>query len=364
MSERGSSRPEPRGDAARLLLASARARFSAAASDFLLPQQARLTEWQRLTAAALLLDLVGGIEGALRAALAAAFADHEALHAALSSPRVAIALPILDRAEALRDADLGIVLVRRVEEHRYWKDNESADLLLTALAGDADPALAADATALLVARSRRFDRFQEPMIGHSDLPAELHHRLVWIVAAALRHYVVQHHAIASGVADGAIAGAAAAMVAGYDEGGTLEACTMRLAARLLPAGRLEGSDLAAMLEEGMLPLFLAGIAARCGLDYAAAWEILSDPEGRGSALLLRAARIGREDAALILLLLNARGQLFSSEEGDAAAAQLAAYDATDAAAAIDVLRLWQVDPGYRAAIGRLSTRRRSASEAA
>ncbi len=102
MSERGSSRPEPKGDAARLLLASARARFSAAASDFLLPQQARLTEWQRLTAAALLLDLVGGIEGTLRATLAAAFAEHDALHAALSSPRVAIALPILDRAEALR----------------------------------------------------------------------------------------------------------------------------------------------------------------------------------------------------------------------------------------------------------------------
>ena len=45
---------ERQSDAARLLLAAARERFAVAATDLLLPDRARLTEWQRLTAAALL----------------------------------------------------------------------------------------------------------------------------------------------------------------------------------------------------------------------------------------------------------------------------------------------------------------------
>ena len=49
------------GDAARLLLASARERFSVAATDLLLPERSRLTEWQRLTASALLLRLVRAV---------------------------------------------------------------------------------------------------------------------------------------------------------------------------------------------------------------------------------------------------------------------------------------------------------------
>ncbi len=94
----------------------------AAATDLLLPDQARLTEWQRLTAAALLTRLIHGIEDDLRARLAMKFEAHPAVHAALSSARVPIALPILERAHVLRDADLGNVLVRRVEEWppRRW----------------------------------------------------------------------------------------------------------------------------------------------------------------------------------------------------------------------------------------------------
>ena len=39
---------------------------------------------------------------------------------------------------------------------------------------------------LIIARSRRFDRFQEPDMGQVELPAELQHKLVWLVAASLR----------------------------------------------------------------------------------------------------------------------------------------------------------------------------------
>ena len=100
----------------------------------------------------------------------------------------------------LRDSELSNVLVRRVEEHRYWKANApaaGADELLFALVRDADEEIAAEAMELVIARSRRFDRFQEPAMGAVELPAELQHKLVWMVAAALRHYIVQQHDVAA-----------------------------------------------------------------------------------------------------------------------------------------------------------------------
>lgn len=367
MAEAGESRREGasgRSDAARLLLAAARERFAVAATDLLLPERARLTEWQRLTAASLLTRLVRSIEDGLRAALAPHFADHDAVHAALSSAHVPIVLPILERAGALSDPELGTLLVRRVEEHRFWKAfaQDGGEDLVSELVRDPDAAIAAEAMALVIVRSRRFDRFQEPVIGHVDLPAELQHKLVWLVAAALRHYLTQQHGLRA--VDAPIEAAASAMVADYDEGQGLEAVTARLARLLVTAGRLDGHLLARLLGEGTLPVFIAGLGALAGIDQAASWEILSDPRGRGPALLLRAGGMDRDDAAAILLLLNSRGRLFSGAEGDAAAEQLELYDSLDASAAADVLRLWQADPAYRASVARLSTRVRPSAQAA
>jgi uncharacterized protein (DUF2336 family) len=260
---------------------------------------------------------------------------------------------------------LSNVLVRRVEEHRYWKAHApgaGGDDLLYMLVRDADEEVAAEAMELIIARSRRFDRFQEPAMGQVELPAELQHKLVWMVAAALRHYVVQHHRVAA--VDAAIEEVASAFIADYDEGATLEARAVRLARRLHAAGRLDGALLGRSLAEGMLPFFIAGIATLAALDYAAAWEVLADPRGRGPALLLRAASLGRDSAAEILLHLNSRGHLVSGAESDATAGQLDLYDTIDEAAARDVLRLWQAHPAYRASVARISTRARPSAEAA
>ncbi len=364
MADTGANGRGKQNDAARLLLAAARERFAVAATDLLLPDQARLSEWQRLTAAALLTRLIHSIEDDLRARLAVKFEAHPAVHAALSSARVPIALPILERAQVLRDADLGNVLVRRVEEHRFWKAHapaEGQDLLFE-LVRDADEEVAAVAMELVIARSRRFDRFQEPDMGQVELPAELQHKLVWLVAASLRHYIVQQHGLSA--VDGIIEEAGSALVAAHDEGNILEAHATRLAQRFAGTGRLDGAILVRMLAEGMLPLFLAGAATLCGLDYAAAWEVMADPRGRGPAILLRAGGVEREEAAAILLLANSHGPWLSGAEGDATAAQVELYDSLDRAAAAEVLRLWRAAPGYRAAIARVSTRARPPAEAA
>ena len=76
---------------------------------------------------------------------------------------------------------------------------------------------------------------RSPTWAQVELPAELQHKLVWLVAAALRHYIVQHHGVGRGRRPDR-GDRERACIAAYDEGATLEARAMRLARRL-DAGR-------------------------------------------------------------------------------------------------------------------------------
>jgi hypothetical protein len=286
-------------DEGALLLGGARARATVAAADLFLPEGLRLSEWQRTTMADLLAKLIRTIEDDLRASLAESFpaGAHDAVHAALTSSHVAIALPILMRSKGLTDQDLVNTLIRRAEEHRLHRS---------------------------------------------------------AVAAALRHYLVEQHAIPGEQADEALAMAAVRLIAAYDEGDALEARCMRLARRLWETGRLDDVLVERLAADGGLPIFLAAMAVRTALHYAAAWEIFADPSRRGAALLLLAAEIGREQAASILLSLHAPGELVHGAAAADVAEQLDLYDMTDGFEARAALRLWQVDPAYRAAIGTIS----------
>ena len=121
---------------------------------------------------------------------------------------------------------------------------------------------------------------------------------------------------------------------------------MRLVRRLADTSRLDDEFVERSLRRGSLPLFLAAVAARASMSHGSAWEIVSDPRRRGTALLLRAAGIGRNSAASILLILS------GSE--DEAAAQLDLYDVTSSATAREKLRLWQIDPSYREALAEIA----------
>ncbi len=187
------------GEAARLLLAASR-RYSATVTQLHVDDANRLTEWQSSTIRRLMSGLIRAVEDELRTGLAARFQGEPSLHASLSSAEVAIAAPMVERSAVAADGDLLAHLMRRLEEHRLQRAaaGDAADGLLAALIRDADEGIAADAMALLIARSRRLDRFQEPLMARTELPAELQHRLVWSVAAALRLYLVERHNIAPG----------------------------------------------------------------------------------------------------------------------------------------------------------------------
>jgi uncharacterized protein (DUF2336 family) len=326
------------------LLASARERLSVAAADLALPGPLRLSEWHRSTIGSLLEGLVRGIEDELRAALAERFAGRAEVHAAFTSASVAIAAPILNGSPALREPALIAALIRRAEEHRLHRAAAAENGLLVELAGDGGEETAGEAMALLIAQSGRLDRFQEPVMARTELGAEAQHALVWTVAAALRFYLVEHQGVDAVEADRAVAAAAGQMLAGYDEGERVDAIALRLAARLARQNRLDDALLVRALAEGSLPLFLAALSVRSGLDPDSVWEVLSAPGGRGAPLLLRAAGVGRGAAGAILLRLDAEGIEKRIDQ----------FDGLDETRASAMLGLWQTDPGYRDAIARIS----------
>jgi hypothetical protein len=308
-----------------------------------LPDAHRLSEWQRSTVSALLGRLVASIEAELRGALAASFVAEEGLHASLASAAVEIATPILDSAAPWDPALLG-ALLRRTEEHRLRRTTADHGLLID-LAGDSDEAIAGDAMALLIAQSSRLDGFQDPLILRNELAAEFEHFLVWTVAAALRRYITSAHAVAPAEADAAIAVAASDLLGDYDEGEGFTARALRLMRRLETRGRLDDLLVVRSLADGSLPLFLAAASARSGIDLESVWELVSDPEGRGGALLLRAAAIDKESAGAILFRLHG--------ECEAVARELGRYETLSPEAALRLLGLWRADPAYRAAVARM-----------
>lgn len=359
MSDHRLSRRDAKGDAARLIDAAVRRRLAVAVSDLFLPRGLRLTEWQRSAMALLIGRFTRSIEDDLRVSLASYF-DQETeagLQAALAAAHVEIALPILELSDALADPEFVSLALRRVEEHRLRRladKNEHAgpNALLVELIRDQDETIAANAMGLLISFSRRLDGFQDPLIATPELPAELEHRLTWTVAAALRIYCLDMHQIAPGRVDRALAQAVTARLSGYDEGEGIDARCQRLVRRLQQGGRLTDEFVARALTEGGLPVFLAALAERCGLELNAVWDILCDPRGKGAVMLLRAADIARDQAASILFSLGSGTQ--AGEEG-IVVARLDDFDALTEAEAHATLSLWHLDPGYRAAIARVSS---------
>jgi len=350
MSDTRLARPQVSEDEARRLDAAARRRLSAAAADLALPEALRLGDWQRVTVRSLFAKLVRAIEDELRSALldTEVVRGHEPLAAAFGSGHLAVAGPMLEASGGYGDDELVAALIRRAEEHRRWRARagEGEMPLLIELIRNDDPEIAAAAMAFLVGQNRRLDSFGDPDTARTELPADLQHRLVWRVAAALRTYMTDLHGRDPVAADEAVVTAAGRFLAAYDEGDTLEARALRLVRRLDAVGRLNDRFIADSAGQGSQPLLIAALALRLGLSVAAIWNVLSDPKRRGPIFLLRAARLGRPEAAAILVALGA------SE--DVLGAQADLFDVTDEETAAEALRLWRFDAGYRAAIAELA----------
>jgi len=300
--------------------------------DFFLNPDLRLTEQERALMMAMLADLVAVVADEIRAAAPIAPTAREANGELFDQLRSAGQLDIPEVIAAL---------LRRAEEERIASALRSVGApaksrLLHALAGDEDSAVAAGAMALVLARSRRHDRYGNARVQLDDIPAEAAFRLVYSVAAA----VALH-----GGSDRLAGEGAAAVLAQHDENKRIEALTFGLVHALDQAGRLSETLLLAAAADGEVALLVEGLARRAGIDFASAWTHL---RGAGQfALLLRMAGSSRHFAAELAVC-------FADFLAGGAAAEIERFDSLDEAQ-IDRTRKWlRLDPHYRAALTALS----------
>ncbi|WP_213979474.1 DUF2336 domain-containing protein [Sphingomonas sp. dw_22] len=304
--------------------------------DFFLPEGARLDEHSRSALAELLRALVATVESQIRR------------HGGDLTPEPVFAR--LMRSGLLHDPELMAELIGRVRQDllgqelpAHAPDDPERPSLINRFVEHPDRVVAASAMALLIAESRRR---ASPETGHfiqTDLPAELHHRLVWWVAAALREGSDDPTA----ALDHALSEAATRALAAYDEGDRLETSAMRFAVAVNPQ-RGELSDLLVeALGDRRIVLFIALLGHALGVDYGLAREMVLDASGDRLWLALRALEMPRAAVAQVgyaLCEADPRRDLESfAELLDA----IAAIEPIQARAALTPLRL---HPDYRAAL--------------
>ena len=306
--------PERGGFTARLAAARAArgvadARLTGSIRDFFLADDARLDERTRHDVSAALGGIVRGIETDIRRHAARVLAGRGAdpsAEALLGGHDDVVKR--LARAGLLRDRQLmdeliararGAIIAAALPIDRAGPEQPS---LLIRLADSADGVVSGAAKALLAADVRRREAVESGAAGGSELPAELHHRLVWWIAASIREAFVTAHGDAAAV-DRAIVEAAQRSLAAHDEGDRVESVAMRLATGI----DARPDELAPLLTEALrdrrLVFFMAALGHALDLDYDSARAIALEPEGDRLWLALRAADLDRPTIARIALAL-------------------------------------------------------------
>lgn len=350
----------------------ARNELTDAIVDLFLPDRHRLSEHQRALMTDVLRKLIGSLEIEVRQYLVEALLRGPdplpELQAVLANDEIEVAQALLERSRVLQDQDLIDVVMRRAEEHRMaiaLRNNVSAAVadalvekagpdVLEALIRNSDAVLSRRAMEMLVAESKRFDRFQEPLLARADLPPELAYRMYWWVSAALRDFILKRFEIEPTKVDSLIQSAARRGIAAHEIDERLEARAMRLAERLWEMGDLTDDFIRASLRQSRISLFVAGLAVRAEIAFAVSWSIVSDPEANSLAVLLRAIGMPREMASSILMLMQRLREGEGAQSAEALVRAMEAFDMISVERARSVLQLWRLDQSYRDAIDELT----------
>lgn len=324
-----------------------------AIDDFFLPEESRLDERTRSALGVLLRGLVEAVEAEIRAHAARLLGSRgeSALAGALEAAGASVPAR-LSRAGVLRDPELIAELLARVRQDllgnalpTHAPDNPERPSLINRFVQHPDRVVAAAAMAVLIAESRRRAIPESGQFTQTELPAELHHRLVWWVAAALRESVGEAANIDA--IDRALSEAAQRSLAAYDEGDRLEAAGMRFAAAIDAQPQELPLLLVESLDDRRIVLFTALLAHALGMGYAIAREMVIDAAGDRLWLGLRALDLGRDSVAKIGYALCEADPRRDLESFADTLDTIATIGVEEARAALAPMKL---DPSYRAAL--------------
>lgn len=302
-------------------------RLATVRRDFFLDAGDRLTEQERALMTAMLHDLVGTLANEISVAAGFRKIEHEAGEITA----------LLSGAGMLDRSGLVSLMLRRADEYRIaaaFSGHSGPRRLpmLPRLVSDEDPAIAAAAMALVVARGRRRDAFGQPRLELCDLdPAD---------ALALAHGVAA--AISPSAGDDSRFSVAAAQVA---TSALPEDRLDRVTEALLDAILASGRDSDALIEqassEGEVALVAAFLSRRSGLGPQTAWDHLLNSGEGGLALLCQMAGLSRPIAARLIADLGGSTGTASVED------EIARFDSLSQEEVSAALAHWQLPREYR-----------------
>lgn len=340
-------------------------------TDLFLSDEGRLSEHERALMSDILSKLVMSVEVSLRKSLAEALLKTDVqmpeIVNLLAHDDIEIAKPLLEKSQLLQDKELIEIVRMRTDEHRLSiaiRDEVSADLsdalveygsqdVIEALLRNQDSSLSSRAMEYIVAESKRVDRFQEPLISREDLPLNLAYKMYWWVSAALRKRIADEYDVDSTFLDKVMQRATQEALVKQKEGlGTIEKA-MKLVRRLSEQGELTHAFLLNSLRQQKLPVFIAGLAHMCQLDFNTVWVLFSDKRTESMAILARAVGMDRNDFASMNLLISSARDKQGSQSPAMVKSVLDLYDSIDEKTALEAISYWQQNKEYQLAMDEL-----------
>ncbi|MGJ3648826.1 DUF2336 domain-containing protein [Sphingomonas sp. GlSt437] len=291
--------------------ARASARMAAAVSQLAEPADLWIDDRTRAEVANALSAMIAALDGEIRAHAVRVLTvqGEAALADRLAHPSGDVEALLL-RSGVLGDPELVAELLARTMQDMIGEalpaqapsGDEGASLIVR-LATAPDGIVANAANAYLAAEGRRRAPVEGNAPVRTDLPAELHHRLVWAVVAAIAALSSGLTPTTQAVLDRVLTDAALRSLAAHDESDRVEAAAVQLAAAI-DATPAELADLATeTLRDRRLPLFIAVIAHALGIDYDLAREMVIDPVADRLWIAARALGLPRDAIARIGLVL-------------------------------------------------------------
>ncbi len=340
-------------------------------SDLFLQRGCTLTERERTLMFSILRQMIHDAEMSVRRIVSVPLADLDDaprdLVQRLANDEIEVAYPILTKSTVLHDSDLIEVIQQRTLEYQLaiairqsvseaisgalvQTGNES---VISTLLENPNAKISGATMEYLVDEAKRINTLQEPILRRHDLDPRLAKRMFLWVSAALRQYILDNSGLRQTDIDDLLEKVTLEKVAAVTSPDRPKPKSENLAAELDTSGKVTPDLLVRSLSEGEVGLFMAMFRRFTGLRELVVMRLVFEAGGEGLAIACKAVGIDKENfSSIFTLSRKARPGSDTTLTRDSRKV-LDFYDRISADAARQVVRRWQRDVDYLAAIREL-----------
>ncbi len=296
--------------------------------DLIISQDGRLSDRERALTDQVLTRLVRDMELLVRQQVAVQLAALPnapvGLIEMLARDDISVASPILQHSKVLQESTLIEIIRQRTHEHQLcivmrehvsmavsdaFIEHAADPDILEALIRNPNADLSSAAIAYLVAESRRFDQFQEPLLSRADLPPNLAAQMFWWVSAHLRDKILSEFNISEHELDPILENTTKAIIEATDaeRSKSIGASAALLVSALKEENQLTVEFIINTLRNHRIPAFCAGLSSLTGISFATVNRIIHDKDITPFAVLCKAVKFSEAHfSSMALLLMQSR----------------------------------------------------------